>query len=494
MKKNRIEKQLPKEFYSFLKRIDPNEDLVRHFRQISTRRRLDEIRGQKGKVELPTWLERQPANTDKWKAQIPAWMMDQRNQMTGPADNEKLTVQLINSGSPGVMLDIEDSMANTPKNLLKAHRNVKEALKGELYYYKSIGKNDIPVQVRANPKKHNTVVFLRVRGLHLTQICPGLDREEPTSASLFDLAMHFHDLNLEELPHDPCIYIPKSESAAEALWWKEAFGNIEKAKGWKTGTIKCMALVESHPLAYEMEEFAYNLQPYLVGLNLGRWDYMASLINYMYTEKGWLFPDRNEIPSDIPFFQNLRHWMAHVCHKHGMLAIGGMSAMYPDRKNPERNEIAQAKLKADKENEAACLMDGAWTGHPDQNKIAVEAFPHPNQLDKMPGLTELPDLREFDNTYPVTKEGTMAALRTCVLYRDAVLSGKGAKLIDGFMEDLATDRIYRIMVCQRLDRGVHTQEEIDEMLGDLSLEGDKAWDDAVIEVGRLIETRQFNPR
>jgi malate synthase len=31
-----------------------------------------------------------------------------------------------------------------------------------------------------------------------------------------------------------------------------------------------------------------------------------------------------------------------------------------------------------------------------------------------------------------------------------VLNGKGASLLDGYMEDLATDRIYRLMVGQRM--------------------------------------------
>jgi len=29
-------------------------------------------------------------------------------------------------------------------------------------------------------------------------------------------------------------------------------------------------------------------------------------------------------------------------------------------------------------------------------------------------------------------------------YRNGVLNGKGASLLDGYMEDLATDRIYRL--------------------------------------------------
>jgi len=31
-----------------------------------------------------------------------------------------------------------------------------------------------------------------------------------------------------------------------------------------------------------------------------------------------------------------------------------------------------------------------------------------------------------------------------------VLNGKGASLLDGYMEDLATDRIYRLMIAQRI--------------------------------------------
>jgi malate synthase len=31
-----------------------------------------------------------------------------------------------------------------------------------------------------------------------------------------------------------------------------------------------------------------------------------------------------------------------------------------------------------------------------------------------------------------------------------VLSGNGASLLDGYMEDLATDRIYRLMIAQRV--------------------------------------------
>src|SRR5260370_34681184 len=154
-----------------------------------------------------------------------------------------------------------------------------------------------------------------------------------------------------------------------------------------------MALIESHPLAFQIEEFAYNLRDHLIGLNLGRWDYMASLIHFNLDDPAWVLPDRNTIPHDVPFFQNLREFIPAICHHRGILAIGGMTALYPSREDAELNARALAVLEKDKKNEANSLMDGAWTGHPDQNEIAVNQFPFPNQLARRPSLsTSHPDL------------------------------------------------------------------------------------------------------
>ncbi len=140
-----------------------------------------------------------------------------------------------------------------------------------------------------------------------------------------------------------------------------------------------MALVEAHSFAYQIEEFAYNLRDHILGLNLGRWDYMASLIHFNLDDPDWVLPDRNTIPHDVAFFQNLRERIPEICHRHGLLAIGGMTALFPDRSNPELNARALAALEQDKRNESNSLFDGAWTGHPDQNAIAVAQFPEPNQ-------------------------------------------------------------------------------------------------------------------
>ncbi|MDE2481919.1 MAG: hypothetical protein KGN02_06985 [bacterium] len=392
---------------------------------------------------LPTYLPPSEATTSSWQVELPAWAADQRNQMTGPADDAELVVKMLNSGAPGVMLDLEDSMVNTWEHLMLGHENVLAALYGELTY------DDRKRGGTVGIKPSTTVTFTRVRGLHLSQA--GV-LDDPTSASLFDLALLVFRVDRERLKHPLCIYIPKSESAEEALWWKAAFDRLLEAKGWPTGSIRAMALVESHPMAFQMEEFLFNLREYIIGLNLGRWDYMASLIHFNLHDPAWLLPDRNTIPLDVPFFQNLRTLMPEIAHKHGALAIGGMTALYPSREDAELNTRALAVLERDKKNEASCLMDGAWTGHPDQNAIAVAQFPAPNQVDKRPTLASAhPDLRPAPTGVgSKTLDGTRAAVRTVIRYRNGVLEGKGASLLDGYMEDLATDRIYRLMIAQRM--------------------------------------------
>src|SRR5580692_8294924 len=336
--------------------------------------------------KLPNYLPPSVATTNSWRIELPAWCADQRNQMTGPADEAELVVKMLNSGAPGVMLDLEDSNANSWEHTICGIENILDALAGRLTYYDRKREKTIGIL------PSSTVIFTRPRGLHIHQA--GILQGELLPASLFDVAMVAYQVDFSTLRHPLCFYIPKSESADEALWWRDLFQMIAGAKGLPAGAIKCMALVESHPLAYQMEEFAWNLREHILGLNLGRWDYMASLIYFHLENPEWVLPDRNTIPHNVAFFQNLRELMPEICHKHGLLAIGGMTALFPSREDAELNARALKVLAEDKKNESNSLMDGAWTGHPDQNAIAVAQFPAPNQLSARPESASMhPDLR-----------------------------------------------------------------------------------------------------
>src|SRR5580704_6403370 len=420
-------RDLPQGFIEFL--LPLHRALTAHQRQLIAKRASNLAAAHQG--HLPSYLPPSPATTEAWRIELPDWCQDQRNQMTGPADDAELVVKMLNSGAPGVMLDLEDSMVNEWEPQLLAVENVVAALRGTLTYYDK--KRDQVVGMKSG----STVIWTRARGLHLHQ--GGIMGSELTPASLFDVARVAYRVHPEQLQHPLCFYIAKSESAEEALWWRDVFQAVAEARGWAPHFIKCMALVESHPLAFQMEEFVYNLRDHILGLNLGRWDYMASLIHFNLHDPEWVLPDRNTIPSNVSFFQNLRELLPEVCHKRGVLAVGGMTALFPSREDRELNERALTGLAKDKKNEAGCLMDGAWTGHPDQNQIAIDQFPFPNQLQARRAQAE-----RYPNLRPVPKgvgehtlAGTRAAVRTVIRYRNGVLNGKGASLLDGYMEDLA---------------------------------------------------------
>src|SRR6202048_5012459 len=111
----------------------------------------------------PNFLPPSVSTMQSWQIELPEWCFDQRNQMTGPADDAELVVKMLNSGAPGVMLDLEDSNANTWEHLTIGIKNVLGALAGRLSYFNAKRNSAISIQ----PSK--TVIFTRPRSLHLHQ-------------------------------------------------------------------------------------------------------------------------------------------------------------------------------------------------------------------------------------------------------------------------------------------------------------------------------------
>ena len=120
------------QFFAMLAKIHPK--FSSRAKKLVDRRKESLLESRAGLY--PDYLPESRANLEDWKIDLPKWCSDQRNQMTGPADNAELCVKLLNSGSPGVMLDLEDSMANKPDVLLRGLDNVRRAISGELTYNK----------------------------------------------------------------------------------------------------------------------------------------------------------------------------------------------------------------------------------------------------------------------------------------------------------------------------------------------------------------------
>lgn len=433
---------LPMGFLTFLYRL--------HVRFTPWQRELiEERRRQLDESHQGRYPSYEEILSDWGQINLPSWIRDQRNQMTGPACNSKFVKGMLGSGAPGVMLDLEDSVAfDNWQRISEGHEYIQRALAGEY---------DPPVVAG----EQGTIIFTRVRGLHMGQagIFTG-ETEELVSASLFDVALVCYQLTLDKLRHPPCFYIPKTDRSAEGKWWSQVFQTIEEELHWPEGSIKCMALVESHCLAHELDLFICNLRRYLIGLNLGRYDYLASFGDHLLGDPNYVIPDV-PIPHDLPWFQAVRPLVVEACHRRGIFAIGGMTARFPDKADAELDVTALAVLEKDKRNEADKGFDGAWTGHPRQNDIATAQFPFPNQLDRRHFDIGCPNLRPLATGIgQITLEGSHEAARTAIRYFGRWLIGEGATLIDGHMEDRATFRIRLVMLAQRLRHGHLTTQQL----------------------------------
>ena len=149
------QRDLPTGFLDFL------EPLHRHFtpRQqqiIGSRKR---VLGEAHAGKLPDHLPPSPATESDWKIELPEWCADQRNQMTGPADDAELVVKMLNSGAPGVMLDLEDSTVNEWGHQQLGTDNILAALRGELSYFDKKKNQTVGI------KSSKTVIWIRPRGL-----------------------------------------------------------------------------------------------------------------------------------------------------------------------------------------------------------------------------------------------------------------------------------------------------------------------------------------
>ena len=156
--------------------------------------------------------------------------------------------------------------------------------------------------------------------------------------------------------------------------------------GLPQGTIKATVLIETILAAFEMDEILYELREHSAGLNCGRWDYIFSIIKRFKRDPDFVLADRALVTMTTHHMRSYSMLAIKTCHRREIHAIGGMAAQIPIKNDPEANEQALAKVRADKEREAGDGHDGTWVAHPGLVPIAMEAFdavmPGPNQIDR----------------------------------------------------------------------------------------------------------------
>jgi malate synthase len=399
--------------------------------------------------ELPDFLpETRDVREGDWRvAPVPADLQDRRVEITGPVDR-KMIINALNSGAKVFMADFEDSNTPTWENTIQGQVNLRDAVEGTISFTNPDGKEYALGEELAT-------LLVRPRGWHLIEKHMLVDGE-PVSAGIFDLTLYaFHNAKtLLDKGSGPYFYLPKLESHLEARLWNDIFLVIEEELGIPRGSMRATVLIETILAAFEMDEILYELREHSAGLNCGRWDYIFSVIKKFRTRPDFVLADRALVTMTTHFMRSYSLLAIKTCHARDAHAIGGMAAQIPIKNDPEANEEALAKVRADKEREANDGHDGTWVAHPGLVPIAMEAFDAvmkgPNQIDRKREDVAITakDLLTFVPEGPITEGGLRTNISVGVQYLGAWLNGIGCVPINNLMEDAATAEISRSQVWQ----------------------------------------------
>ncbi len=415
-------------------------------------------------------------NDPSWRVAPPApGLEDRRVEITGPVD-KKMTINALNSGAKVWLADMEDSSTPTWRNVIKGQLNLTDALERRIDFTSPEGK-----EYKLRPAGDLPTIVVRPRGWHLPEKHMLIDGE-PIAGGIVDFGLYFfHNARrLLAQGKGPYFYLPKIENHLEARLWNDIFILAQDLLGIPQGTIRATVLIETITAAFEMEEILYELRDHAAGLNAGRWDYIFSLIkNFRTRGPRFVLPDRAQVTMTQPFMRAYTEQLVRACHKRGAMAIGGMAAAVPNRKDEAANANALEKVRADKTREANDGFDGSWVAHPDLVPVCREVFDSilgskPNQLDRT-REDVVPDDRALINvaatTGTITEQGIRNNIEVGIRYIESWLRGNGAVAIHNLMEDAATAEISRSQLWQWMfssaitDRGeIVTHHWIEELL------------------------------
>ena len=385
---------------------------------------------------------------DSWRVNAsPPDLQDRRVEITGPVDR-KMVINALNCGANTFMADFEDSNTPTWSNQIEGQINLRDAVRRTITMTNEAGK-----VYQLNEK--TAALIVRPRGWHLDEKHVLVDGK-PISGGIFDFALYFFHNAKELLARNsgPYFYLPKLESHLEARLWNDIFCMAQDELGIPRGTIKATCLIETLLAAFEMDEILYELKEHSAGLNAGRWDYIFGAIKKLRLNKDFCLAERAQVTMTAPFMRPYCLLLVKTCHARGAFAMGGMAAQIPIKNDPDANNAAMARVKADKQREATDGYDGTWVAHPGLVGIAKAEFDAvmttPNQISRRRDDVNVAakDLLNFGPEGPITENGLRMNINVGIQYMGSWLGGNGCVPIFNLMEDAATAEISRSQLWQ----------------------------------------------
>jgi malate synthase len=269
-------------------------------------------------------------------------------ELTGPWHPLDMAFNALNSAAPMNMPDFEDASpphfqpdgtpTSQPVGVFAAMQNAKEIFEGRWTGrpYEVVKKGKKRAYKINNSSTQWPTRFGRPPGIHVRY--DHIRVEGQPVPAMIPITVLWTLNNYESLKRAGTgvyYYIPKIQTPQEAFIVEKLLARLEGVIGVPAGTFKIKMLYEEGNAGRFLPAIAWVLRRRLLGTNVGRWDYLGSLIEMWKDEPQGVFPDPQTIgmasPNMIAYQRYNALMMLMAGMKNGELSqgapIGGMAAV-----------------------------------------------------------------------------------------------------------------------------------------------------------------------
>lgn len=282
---------------------------------------------------------------------IPEHVHPSRNpglELTGPWSPLDMAFNALNSPAPMNMPDFEDASpphfqpdgtpANQPVGIFAALQNAREIFEGRWTGkpYEVVKKGKKRAYRIDKPPAQWPTRLARPPSLHVLYDHVTVDGTPAPGLVVVTVLWTLNDFDaLARAGSGVYFYLPKLQTPREALVVERLLSRLEGVIGVPAGTLKIKMLYEEGNAGRSLPAIAWVLRRRLLGTNVGRWDYLGSLIEMWKDDPRGVFPDPQTIGMATPGMIAYQRYNALVMllagMKDGALAnaapIGGMAAV-----------------------------------------------------------------------------------------------------------------------------------------------------------------------
>jgi malate synthase len=276
------------------------------------------------------------------------------------------------------------------------------------------------------------------------------------------------------------LYLPKIQTAEEAVLWNEILSALEQHLGLTVGAIKAYVLIEQVEASFQLMEIRAALGLHFVGFNTGRWDYINSISDAMAWDETFVNPNIDAITMTYGYMRNYEDRVRRAVNtpdRQGRCALwqGGMEPNIPVG-SAAGVTAGMARAVAGAEREQRAGASGKWVAHWKMVHIVRPVWERAgaaNQLGRaFPALSYEPAegeaLRLLDPA-PRTIRGARDLISVAMQYGNAFgrgLQAAALKPADFFgnddvlylMEDMATGEIRLSILWEWVHKGARLSE------------------------------------